>query len=165
MSRGHRHLHGLLTHKNLEIINEHCFKTATRLLHPWDSPGENTGVGCHFLLEGIFPTQGSNPHLPHCRQMLYPPSHQGSPIYKEKQVCFKKALFKRYKEMKARGLPWWKSAWLPLVGNLPSNIVGMGSFHARGTRISHASDNWTHAPQSQSPHALEALGCNEGCCS
>ena len=33
------------------------------LLCPWDSPGKNTGVGCHFLLQGIFPTQGSNPHL------------------------------------------------------------------------------------------------------
>ena len=33
----------------------------TRLLCPWDSPGKNTGVGCHFLLQGIFPTQGSNP--------------------------------------------------------------------------------------------------------
>ena len=32
----------------------------TRLLHPWDSPGKNTGVDCHFLLQGIFPTQGSN---------------------------------------------------------------------------------------------------------
>ena len=41
-----------------------------RLLHPWDSPGKNPGVGCHFLLQGIFPTQGSNPGLPHCRQML-----------------------------------------------------------------------------------------------
>ena len=38
--------------------------------HPWDSPGKNTGVGCHFLLQGIFPTQGSNPGLPHCRQTL-----------------------------------------------------------------------------------------------
>ena len=42
-----------------------------------DSPGENTGVDCHFLLQGIFPTQGSNPGLPHCRQMLYRLSHQG----------------------------------------------------------------------------------------
>ena len=32
---------------------------------PWDFPGENTGVGCHFLLQGIFPTQGLNPHLLH----------------------------------------------------------------------------------------------------
>ena len=42
----------------------------TRLLRPWDSPGKNTGVGCHFLLQGIFPTQGSNPDLPHWRQTL-----------------------------------------------------------------------------------------------
>ena len=34
-----------------------------RLLCPWDSPGKNTGVGYHALLQGIFPTQGSNPHL------------------------------------------------------------------------------------------------------
>ena len=37
----------------------------TRLLCPWDSPGKNTGVGCHALLQGIFPTQGSNPNLLH----------------------------------------------------------------------------------------------------
>ena len=36
-----------------------------RLLCPWDFPGKTTGVGCHFLLQGIFPTQGSNPHLLH----------------------------------------------------------------------------------------------------
>ena len=41
-----------------------------------NSPGKNTGVGCHFLLQGIFPTQGSIPGLPHCKQMLYPLSHQ-----------------------------------------------------------------------------------------
>ena len=52
----------------------------TRLLNPWDFPGKSTGVDCHFLLQGIFPTQGSNPGLPHCRQTLYPLSHQGSPI-------------------------------------------------------------------------------------
>ena len=36
----------------------------------WDSPGKKTGVGCHALLQGIFPTQGSNPALQHCRQSL-----------------------------------------------------------------------------------------------
>ena len=44
------------------------------LLCPWDFPGKNTGVGCHFLLQDIFPTQGHNPcllHLLHCRQILY----------------------------------------------------------------------------------------------
>ena len=52
----------------------------TRLLHPWNSPGKNTGVGCHFLLQDIFPTQGSTLGLPHCSQALYPLSHQGSPL-------------------------------------------------------------------------------------
>ena len=41
------------------------------------SPGKNTGVGSHFLLQGVFPTQRSNPGLPHCRQTLYRLSHQG----------------------------------------------------------------------------------------
>ena len=51
----------------------------TRLPRPWDSPGKNTGVGCHFLLRGIFPTQGSNSHLLLGRQILYCLSHQGNP--------------------------------------------------------------------------------------
>ena len=48
-----------------------------------DSPGKNTGVGCHALLQGIFPTPGSNPGLPHCRQILYHLSHQGSPLLRQ----------------------------------------------------------------------------------
>ena len=44
-----------------------------------NSPGQNTGVGCLSLLQGTFPTQGSNPGLPHCRQILYQLSHRGSP--------------------------------------------------------------------------------------
>ena len=43
-----------------------------------DSPDKNTGVDCHSLLQGIFPTQGSNPGLPHCGRILYHLSHQGS---------------------------------------------------------------------------------------
>ena len=50
-----------------------------RLLCPRDFPGKSIGVGCNFLLQGIFLTQGSNPGLLLCRQMLYPLSHQGSP--------------------------------------------------------------------------------------
>ena len=45
-----------------------------------DSPGKNTGVGCNALLQGIFPTQGLNPGLPHCRWIRYQLSYQGSPI-------------------------------------------------------------------------------------
>ena len=41
------------------------------LYSPWNSPGQNTAVGCHFLLQGIFPTQRWNPGLLHCRWILY----------------------------------------------------------------------------------------------
>ena len=51
----------------------------TRLLCPWDSPGNNTGVGCHALFQGVFPTQEPNFHLLLCRQILYCLSHQGRP--------------------------------------------------------------------------------------
>ena len=49
------------------------------LYSPWTSPGQNTGVGSLSLLQEIFPTQGSIPGLPHCRQILYQLSHKGSP--------------------------------------------------------------------------------------
>ena len=52
---------------------------ATRLLCPWNSPGKNTGVGSHSLLQGIFLTQGLNLGLLHCMQILYNLSHKGSP--------------------------------------------------------------------------------------
>ena len=51
-----------------------------RLLRPWDSPGKNTGMGCRSLLQGIFPTQESNPGLLHCRQILYWLSYKGNAI-------------------------------------------------------------------------------------
>ena len=50
-----------------------------RLLCQWDSPRKNTAVGCHFLLQGIFPTQG--PGFWHCRQTLYCLSHQLPPLH------------------------------------------------------------------------------------
>ena len=49
------------------------------LYSPWNSPGQNTGVGSLFLLHGIFPTQGLNPGLLQCGWVLYQLSHQGSP--------------------------------------------------------------------------------------
>ena len=48
----------------------------SRLLQPWNFPGKSTAVGCHFLLQGIFPTQRLNPGLPHCGQTLCHLSHQ-----------------------------------------------------------------------------------------
>ena len=43
-----------------------------------DSPGKKTGMGCHAFLQGISPTQGSNPGLPQCKWILYHLSHQGN---------------------------------------------------------------------------------------
>ena len=61
----------------------------TWLLCPWNSPGKNTRVGSHSLLHGILPTQESNPHLLHCKRILYHLSHQESPhstIHKLKHI-------------------------------------------------------------------------------
>ena len=53
--------------------------TVAHQARPWASPGKNTGMGCHFLLQGIFLTQELNPGLLHCRQMIYQLSCEGSP--------------------------------------------------------------------------------------
>ena len=53
------------------------------LYSPWNSSGQNTGVGSCSLLQGIFPTHGSNPGLLHCRWILYQLSHKGSPRIKD----------------------------------------------------------------------------------
>ena len=50
------------------------------IVHARNSPGQNTGVGSLSLLQGIFPTQGSNSGLLHCRRILYQLSHKGSPV-------------------------------------------------------------------------------------
>ena len=75
------------------------------------SPGKNTGVGCHCLLQGIFLNQGLNPGLPHCRQILYHVSHQM--VHTSPNKCLVKVAIKTIKknnqntnvirEIKARG--------------------------------------------------------------
>ena len=59
----------------------------TWFLCPWNSPGKNTGVGCHFLLQGIFTMQGSNPGVLHCGQIFYHLSHQGRPVIVKMSSC------------------------------------------------------------------------------
>ena len=71
----------LVTSVMSDSLRPHGLESA-RLLGPWSYPGKNTGVGCHALLQGIFPTQGLNPGLLHCRQILYHLSHQGSQFTK-----------------------------------------------------------------------------------
>ena len=58
------------------------------LYSPWNSPGQNTGVGSLSLLQGIFPTQGSNPGLPHCRQILYRAIREAQGRFSYSKVSF-----------------------------------------------------------------------------
>ena len=72
---------------------------------PWNFPGKNTGVVCHFLLQGIFPTQGSNPcllYLLDFRQILYLLSHQGSPKKKKKKKVKEKKIIHTDRESSSK---------------------------------------------------------------
>ena len=71
--------HGKSTSKFLFIYLFIYLLFLSKLYSPWNSPGQNTGVGSLSFLQGIIPTQGSNPGLPHCRWILYQLSHQESP--------------------------------------------------------------------------------------
>ena len=70
----------LVAQSCLTLLQPHGLQS-TWLLCPWDFPGKNTGVGCHALLQELFPTQESKPGLLHCRHILYCQSDQGSPQF------------------------------------------------------------------------------------
>ena len=53
------------------LVDQSCLTLFNPVACPWNSVGKNIGVGCHSLLQGIFPTQESKPGLLHCRQILY----------------------------------------------------------------------------------------------
>ena len=82
------------------VSDSEVLEQQVKILCPWDFPGKKTGVGCHFLLQEIFPTQGLNPGLLHCRQMLYPLSHQGSPLYRSSIEKYKVVYFTLFIRMK-----------------------------------------------------------------
>ena len=69
----------LLKWSESRSLSQKVMFDSLRLYSLWNSPGQNTGVGSLSLLQGVFPTQGSNPGLLHCRQILYHLSHKGSP--------------------------------------------------------------------------------------
>ena len=74
------HLFSALENENNKLPScVRLFVTPWTIYSPWNSPGQNTRVGSFSLLQGIFPTQGSNPGFLHCRQILYQLSHKGSP--------------------------------------------------------------------------------------
>ena len=91
------------------------------LYSPWNSPGQNTGVDSLSLLQGIFPTQGLNPGLPHCRQILYQMSHNGS--HKEikedqKTVCSTILILWHIWKILMRRYSWWFYQKVEIVNEL-----------------------------------------------
>ena len=90
------------------------------LYSPWISPGQSTGMGSLSLLQGIFPTQGSNPGLPHCRQILYQLSHHSLRLWSmtklEKDLTRVRRKFLRVVETPVGGTCWeisWEvTEWL-----------------------------------------------------
>ena len=141
------------------------------LYSPWNSPDQKTGVGSLSLLQGVFPTQGSNPGLLHCRHILYQLSHQGSPEIQKRQpkhLCFilvQLALcphcsffvsfspcLKQLKKIFTRSFPGGA-----VVENSPSNAVAEVLIPGRGTAIPPATELlsrrfncWPHAPTGES---------------
>ena len=94
-----------------------------------DSPGENTGVGCHVLLQGIFPTQGSNPGLPHCRQILYYKNYQGSPLHSRRLKNKTKQTEEKLASRDYPGGAVIKNPPLPMPGMLVWSLVRELSFY------------------------------------
>ena len=91
----------------------------TRFLCPWDFPCENTRVGCHFLLQGIFPTQGSNPHLLHWQAGSLPLSHQ--------EVLLLMMLpLSHFSHVLLCATPRWQPTRLPHPWDSPGKNTGVG---------------------------------------
>ena len=87
-----------MTSELLRIVTKSCLTLCNPTNYsppgcPWDSPGKNTGVGCHFLLQGVFPTQESNPCLLHWQADSLPRNHQGSPDSKNIMLSFSTTVF------------------------------------------------------------------------
>ena len=108
-------------------------------------PGKNIGVGCHALLQGIFPTQGSNPSLPHCRQMPYRLSHQGKgkPTVKQ-HLSFRPPLHHlgSPNPLSAREGPPKDHRWRVLEHHFPGIGVSAGILHPIPTRPHLAAGPW-----------------------
>ena len=100
---------------------------------PWNSPGQNAGVGSLSLLQGILPTQGSNPGLPHCRQILHQLSQQGNPNipwenHDSKRHMYPNVLFILARTWKQSKCPttdeWIKMTWYIYTMEYYSAIKG-----------------------------------------
>ena len=95
-----------------------------------DSPGKNPGVGCHFLLQGIFLTQGSNPRQRHWRADSFPLSHRGSPAsqFTGGEIEAQRGESGRTTSLLGSTTSWTQS-WRPLA---PRGVPGNGVLTERG---------------------------------
>ena len=128
---------------------------------PWDSPGKNARVVCHFLLQGLFLTQGLNPGLPHCRQTLFHLSSQASPeaLYSvpsltgESREPWVGQLMTVSKKLQATGSSWWVSMNLPQI-KAKSHECSSQWHHRQGRGLD---DSCGHTPQRLCPTSRETL--------
>ena len=122
-----------------------------RLLSPWGFLGKNTRVGCHLLLQGIFPTQGSNPGLLHCRQILYRLSHQGGPgsVGGEEPSCRCRRPGRQRFDPWAGSIPW-RRRWQPAPVLLLQNPMDRGAWQASVHRVTRSRTQLSNgAPERQ----------------
>ena len=114
-------VHGVLQGRLLEGVAIVFY----RLLCPWTSPGKNTGVSCHSLLQGIFLTQGSNPGPLHCRQILYQLKYEGS------SLCYTTAFKSEFASTEiSTSIPLYSIFLCHLFLNVfPLNKSGMETVH------------------------------------
>ena len=135
-------------------------KKSARLLCSWNSPGKITGVDGHSLLQGIFPTQGSNLHLlnlPHCWEILYHLSHQGSPrgslIHLDLEV----------KKQGSRELKCHSESGLNLVYlNLGQYPFSNFSTHQKAVRHTCQEGQLRHRPLNFIPRASDSISLGRG---
>ena len=120
----------------------------TRLLHPWNFLGKSTGVDCHFLLQGIFLTWGSNPGFLHCGQTLYRLSHQRIPK-SESRLAESDSLQPSmdYTVIGILRQEYWSHKLFPSPGDLPNPGIELMSTHTTGGFFT----SW--APK-EAPHTL-----------
>ena len=138
----------------------------TRLLCPWDFPGKGPGMGFHLLLQRIFPTQGSNWGLLHCRQTLYHLSHQGSQHYIScpKAGCRgfpggasgKESACQCKRHKRHEFDPWvgtipWRRAWQPTPVFLPGKSYGQRSLAGYSPQDHEELDRTEHTQSRMSP--------------
>ena len=118
----------------------------TRLLCPWDSPGKTTGVGCHSLLQGIFPTQGSNPSLLHWQACSLPLSHLESPTWLCLKMTHQRCVL-RNKHV------WWTADLTSKYGNIKHS--------APSARTSQLATNITNTRRAkQQPSIWQTCSCD-----